>query len=696
MSDTPPDASDRAASSAARPTNRLAGETSAYLRQHQHNPVDWHPWGEEALSRAKALDRPLLVSIGYSACHWCHVMERESFEDPAIAAMMNDAFVCVKVDREERPDVDQIYMETALRMNGQGGWPLNAICTPDGRPFYVGTYFPPERRGQMPGFPEVIEAISRAWREQRDEVEANAGTIAQALVEEPEGEATTQPGPGHVVQAARLIMRSADPTHGGFGQAPKFPTPTNLELLVTALDFLPADEANAAARFLLFTAQEMARRGLYDQIGGGFHRYCVDAAWTIPHFEKMLYDQGQLLGFYAELARRAHDATDLLWPIRETVDYLRREMQAPGGAWYASQDADSEGEEGKSFVWTPAEIAGILGDDADRFCTTYGVRLAGNFEHGTTHLVDEARAERGELAAARARLLAARQQRIAPATDRKHVAAWNGYAISGLARAATATRDRSMLDDAIRAADFVLKEMVDDAGRLLRVHDGGRAHVTGFLDDHAGMLAACLDLHRAGAGDRFLPAARRLADAILDRFADRERGALYLTPVESDDLIHRPRSDHDGATPDAAGLAVLGLARLATLAEDASLDAFVERALAERAFAVEQAPHAHPTLLRAVALRARGAAVAVIVGDADDATTGALAERARRVLRPEDAIVVVAPGAPPPPEVAASWLAGRTAVDGCATAYLCVGHACSLPVQDPAALVADLVPQPGA
>ena len=678
-----------------RRTNRLGQETSAYLRQHQYNPVDWYPWGDEALARAKAEDKPLLVSIGYSACHWCHVMERESFENPAIAARMNETFVCIKVDREERPDVDQIYMDTALKLNGQGGWPLNAICTPDGRPFFVGTYFPPETRGNTPGFPDVIDSVQRAWTEQRDQIEENAGTIAEALVARPEGEAQGTVGAERVAEGARQILRVADPRHGGFGQAPKFPTPTNLEFLAAALDFVPEEEARNMAQFLALTAREMSRRGLWDHLGGGFHRYCVDANWTIPHFEKMLYDQGQLLAFYAELARRAHEPGDLLWPIFETVEYLRREMRGEGGAFYASQDADSEGEEGKYFVWTPGQIANLLGDDADPFCTTYGVRLAGNFENGTTHLVDEARAPREELAAARATLLAARQERVAPDTDPKHVAAWNGYTISGLARAACSTGDPSMLDDAVRAAAFVFDEMFDAEGRLLRVHNEGRAHVLGFLDDHAAMLGACLDLHRGGAGAGWLERAQGLAEQIRARFADETTGALYLTPADGSDLIHRPRSDHDGATPDASGLALLGLTRLAALADDAELEAFVTRAIAEQALFLEKAPQAFPTLLRAVALRARGTSVAVIVGDEDDPATRALADRARRVLRPEDAVVVATPDAAAPPVLSPDWLAGREAIDGRATAYVCLGTQCSLPVQDPAALIAELVPGQG-
>ena len=679
----------------ARPTNRLARETSAYLRQHRHNPVDWWPWGDEALELARREDRPLFVSIGYSACHWCHVMERESFENPEIAAAMNEAFVCIKVDREERPDVDQIYMETALRLNGNGGWPLNAICTPDGRPFFVGTYFPPERRGNTPSILDVIDAMKTAWRDQRDQIEENAGTIAEALEAKPEGEAEKLPGAHSIPDAARMILRSADHAHGGFGQAPKFPTPANLEFLTASLDFLPHEEATQTAQFLSLTAREMSRRGLYDQIGGGFHRYCVDASWTIPHFEKMLYDQGQLLAFYAELARRAHDASDLLWPIRETAAYLRREMRGPTGAYYASQDADSEGEEGKYFVWTPQQIAEALGDDADPFCTTYGVRLAGNFEHGTTHLVDEARAERSQLASARQELLAERQKRIAPETDRKHVASWNGYLISGLARAASVLDDGEMLADAARAAEFIFSDMIAPNGHLYRVHNEGEARISGFLDDYAAMLGASLDLYRAGAGNAYLQRAQDLAAQILDRFADPETGELFLTPVESDDLILRPRSDRDGATPDAAGLTLLGLVRLDGLAGEAdnARSTFIERALSEQAAAIERAPHAFPTLLRAVALRTRGLSVAVIIGDPSDPRTAALAGRARRVLRPEDAVVVSVPDAPPAAGVDASWLAGRTAHEGRPTAYVCLGSSCSLPVQEPAELVAELVPQ---
>ncbi|MBC8186804.1 MAG: thioredoxin domain-containing protein [Proteobacteria bacterium] len=693
------------ATQTARPTNRLGRETSAYLRQHQHNPVDWYPWGDEALDRARECDRPLLVSIGYSACHWCHVMERECFENPAIAGLMNEAFVNIKVDREERPDVDQIYMDASLRLNGHGGWPLNAICTPEGRPFFVGTYFPPERRGNTPGFPEIIAALTRAWREERREVEENAGQIADALVARPtrpEQASSKTFGVETVRSAAALIMRNADHAHGGFGSAPKFPTPTNLEFLSTALDFLDSKDATQVARFLMQCAREMSRRGLYDQLGGGFHRYCVDANWTIPHFEKMLYDQGQLLSFYAELARRSHDAHELEWPVRETVEYLRREMRAANGAFHASQDADSEGVEGKFFVWTPEEIDAVLGDESKSFCSAYGVRAKGNFEGVASHLIDEARGPRSEFESARVKLRARRAERIAPALDPKHVAAWNGYTISGLARAASNWADPAMLEDAVGTADFVLGSMVDEKKKLQRVHNEGCSHTSGFLDDHAAMLNACLDLHRAGAGDRFLASAVGFADDIVSRFADRDSGALYLTDRESQRLIHRPRSEHDGATPDASGLAILGLTRLAAISGSSELDAFVDLAIAEEAVVLERSPHAFPTLLRAIALRIRGLSVAVIVGDASDSNTQALAERARRVLRPEDAVLVVTPdsssgtasagAAPSILGVGADWLAGREAIDGRATAYVCVGTSCSLPIHEPTELVADLLP----
>jgi len=674
------------------PENRLAAETSAYLLQHRHNPVDWHPWGEEAFARARSEDRPLLVSIGYSSCHWCHVMEHESFSDPETAALMNRLFVNVKVDREERPDVDQIYMDTVVRLTGHGGWPLTVFCRPDGTPFYGGTYFPDRPRGGMPSFRQVLAAVEQAWRERRNEVDEAAAGILEALARRPEGEAARPPGLETVREASRLLMRGADRTHGGFGGAPKFPTPTSLDLLVTALDFLPEQEATAVAEHCLLTAREMARGGLYDHLAGGFHRYCTDAHWGIPHFEKMLYDQGLLLRFYAELARRSRCPGELLWPMRETIAYMRRELASETGGFRASQDADAEGAEGRFHVWTPAQIEAVLGARATDFCAAYDVTAAGNFEHGQSHLVDRARRPREDFAAERAELLTARSRRVPPATDPKCIAAWNAYAISGLARASSVLDDEAILAEALRAADFVLREMVDEKGRLLRIHDRGRAHVPGFLDDHAALLEACLDLHRAGAPDAFLSVALHLAGQIEERFFDVETGSLFLTPSDGERLVHRPRSDHDGATPSAAGLAALALVRVAQISGWQQFEELARSVIADHALELERVPHAHPTLLRAVALLSRGLSVAVVVGDPAAPDTRALAGRARRVLLPDDAVVVVAPGADAPRGLDPTWVRGRTAVGGRATAYVCRGSRCSLPVQDPEKLDHELLP----
>jgi len=676
------------ASGGERGTNRLVNETSAYLRQHMGNPVDWYPWGSEALERARAQDRPLLVSIGYSACHWCHVMERESFEDDETAALMNRLFVNIKVDREERPDIDQLYMDTVVRLTGHGGWPLTVFCTPDGRPFYGGTYFPPEPRHNLPGFRQILTAIDDAYRSRRDEVEKNAGQILTALAAQPSGVAEGLPGAHTLQRATSELMTQADRANGGFAGGPKFPTPTNLELLLGALDFLEPELAAEVLEHVAFTCREMARRGLTDHVGGGFHRYCVDGHWGIPHFEKMLYDQALLLRVYAETWRRTGGGDDLDWPVRETIDYLLREMKGPEGGFYASQDADSGGVEGKFYVWRPDEIEAVLGDAAEEFCRAYGVTERGNFEGGTTHLIDRARAPRERFAAEREVLRTARAGRVAPGTDRKRVLAWNAYAISGMARASALLAEPSWLSAAARAADFALAEMRDDDGHLLRVYNEGRAHVPAFLDDHAALLDATLELARAGAGIHYLAAASEIAETIVQRFFDPDEDDLFLTPADAEPLPHRPRSDHDGATPHATGLAILGLLRAAAIAGHDDWLAVAERVIRTHAFVLERAPHAFPTLLRAVALATRGLSVAVVIGDPalDAGGARALAERARALLLPDDLVVVIAPGDRAPEGLAQSWIAGRDLVDGQAAAYVCRGVTCSLPVTEPSQL----------
>ncbi len=665
------------------PPNRLANETSAYLRQHEDNPVDWWPWCAEAFAEARREDRPLLVSIGYSACHWCHVMAHESFEDTDTASLMNRLFVNVKVDREERPDVDQIYMDTIVRLGGHGGWPLTVFCTPDGRPFHAGTYYPPEPRQGTPSFRQVLEAVDRAWSNQRDDVETSAGQIVRALAEQPSGVAEALPGRANLAAGAKGLLENADREHGGFGGAPKFPTPTSLDLLLASADVLPEAEAASALDHVVFTCREMSRGGLYDQLGGGFHRYTVDGEWVVPHFEKMLYDQGQLLATYAEAWRRSGD-DDLVWPIRETADWLRREMGDPDGGWYASTDADSEGEEGRYFVWTPQGVSDVLGAEAaETFCAAYDVTPAGNFEHGTSVLRDRARKPREQFAGERAALLGARAGRVAPGTDPKRVAAWQGLTISGLARAGGVLDDEALLREAAGCADFVLDTLRDADGRLLRVFNEGRARIRAFLDDHAAMLAACLDLHRAGADDRYLAAGLELADAIAAHFFDPDEGDLFLTADDGERLAHRPRSDHDGATPHSTGLATLGLVRAAALGGRSDLRKVADTVLRSHAFVLEQVPAAFPTLLRAATLAERGVDVALVVAGADAAGARALASRARQLLGPEDAVVVVESPERAPQGLDPTWVQGRAAQDGRATAYVCRGVTCSLPVTDP-------------
>ena len=676
-----------------RPANRLARETSAYLRQHMHNPVDWFPWGAEALAKAQAEDKPLLVSIGYSACHWCHVMERESFEDDAVAALMNQWFVPVKVDREERPDVDQIYMDTVMRLQGHGGWPLTVFCRPDGSPFYAGTYFPPEPRHGLPSFRQLLEGLHRAYHQQRDKVDETARQVLVALRERPRGVASALPGAEQLITAARRVMQGADAEHGGFGGGPKFPTPSNLDLMLAAAPLLPAPERKAVLAHMTHSAHEMSRRGLYDPLAGGFHRYCVDGHWGVPHFEKMLYDQGQLLRFYADLWRQtgANDE-NLWWPIVETAAWLRREMRAPDGGCYASQDADSEGVEGKFYVWTPNEVSAVLGPERSAaFCAAYAVREPGNFEHANV-LWDEARGPRENFALERAELYAARAKRIPPATDTKRLLGWNALTISGLAYAGSLQADEALLEDAVALAEFCAQRLRDpNTGKWLRVFAEGAAKVPAFLDDLAPWLAALLDLQRAGCGERWLALALEVAEEIRARFFDPDENDLFFTPVDGEALVHRPRSDHDGATPHSAGLAVVGLLRVATLSGRSELRGSAERVLRTHAFSLERAPYALPTLARAGAWAERGLGVAVVIGAAADPRTEALALAARRALGPEEHVLVAAPA-----EASAlldpSWLLGKALALGAPAAYLCRGVECSLPVSEPAALAALAAP----
>jgi hypothetical protein len=615
-------------------------------------------------------------------------MERESFDEPETAALINAELVAIKVDREERPDVDQIYMETVVRLTGHGGWPLNVFCTPDGRPFFGGTYYPPQRMYDRPSFRELVAAIARLYKTDAARVEAQAAQLRAALEQELAPAAHEVSGIDALAELCTALMADADRVNGGFGSAPKFPTPTQLEALLLGgpLRARPAD----ASGHLELTLLRMLRGGLYDQLGGGFHRYSTDAQWLVPHFEKMLYDQGQLLRVYAE-AYRQTDTAELLVAQEGTIAYMEREMRAPDGGLYASQDADSEGEEGRFYVWDRAEIEAVLGAERGAaFCEAYGVTASGTFEGtGKSVLALGLPDDRDRFSEARAVLLDARSRRVPPDTDRKHVTAWIGYGIAGLATAAATLERPAWLALAKSAADFVDARLSTGSDRevagLHRIFDAGRAHTRACLDDYAAMLAAELDLYRAGAGDLHAGRAVRLADAILRRFYDARAQALYLVEAGDPTLIVRPKTDSDGATPGALGLAALGLVRVAALTGRGDLADVIRSMLRTYAPVLMRRPHAMPTLVRAAALAEHGLGIAVVLGSPAEPGTQALAARARRVLGCEDLVAVADPDAWPA-HLDPTLREGRTQLGGRPTVYVCRGRTCSPPATEPAEL----------
>jgi len=548
--------------------NRLAESKSLYLRQHAENPVDWFPWGEEALAEARRLDKPLLVSVGYSACHWCHVMAHECFEEAGIARLMNQHFVCVKVDREEHPEVDQIYMEAVQMITQRGGWPLNVFCLPDGRPFFGGTYFPAEDRGQgIIPWPQLLMRVSDYFQKNRDELEENAANILKNMAEgnQPIGATGEALAREQLLTAAEGVCAQHDDEWGGFGEAPKFPPSMTLDFLLAVRGSAACDARPALARRIDQVAQTtlkgMAHGGLFDQIGGGFARYSVDKLWLIPHFEKMLYDNGLLLDVYAKGWQRYRD------PIfravaEETVEWLEREMKTPDGAYYAALDADSEGEEGKFYVWRPEEIREILGEaDARDFCDAYNITEKGNFEHGATNpaLVYDEFAKREMLTPLRKRVLAARDQRVRPGLDQKVLLAWNSLALRGLAVAAFAFGRPDWMERAIRLADWLWETFAREEDGLVRVdsvyYRGEGARYPGRLDDYAWLAEALLALAGGvewvipGAAPQYLDRAAQLVRTIEAKFADPDALGAYFTPEDQGDVITRKKAWFDNATP---------------------------------------------------------------------------------------------------------------------------------------------------
>ena len=645
--------------------NRLAHETSPYLLQHKDNPVDWHPWGEEALARAREEDRPILLSIGYSVCHWCHVMERESFEDEATAAYMNERFVCIKLDREERPDLDAIYMEACQAMTGHGGWPLNVFLTPEHVPFYAGTYFPPAERGGMPSWQRVLSAVADAWDTKRDEIRAGGDRIARRL----QGGALLKPNadpidPDGLDAAVDALRQAFDPNHGGFGGAPKFPPSSAIEFL------LRRGEVGMTSA----TLRAMASGGMYDQVGGGFARYSVDDRWLVPHFEKMLYDNGLLARAYLHGWQVTGD--DLFRRVcTQTLDWALLEMRGPEGGFLSALDADSEGVEGKFYVWSVDELRSVLGpEDAEAAIAYFGATESGNFEG--ENILTRGTDEPERLPQIRAALYAARAKRIWPGIDDKRIASWNALMISALADAGAVLERHDYLHAAEACADFVLREMRGSDSRLLRTYKDGEAKLNGYLEDHAYMLEALISLYEATFDERWFAEARALADFTIAHFGDTENGGFFETADFHERLVARRKDLEDNPIPAANSSMAYGLLRLALLTGEY---AYEERALGVFALLHRiafQHPQAFAHLLQAIDFHLAPVKEVALAGS--DVT--ALERVVRSRFRPH---LVLAAGSDAVP-----LMEGRTEVGDRAAAYVCERFTCKQPVTEPDALAA--------
>jgi uncharacterized protein len=625
--------------------NRLADETSPYLLQHADNPVDWHPWGDEALTRARAEDRPILLSIGYAACHWCHVMEHESFEDEGTAALMNEHFVNIKVDREERPDLDGVYMEAVVAMSGHGGWPMTVFLTPAGEPFYGGTYYPPEPRHGMPSFRQVLEAIAEAWRDRRDDVARSAQQLVTAVRQSAELRPSNDPLTDSVLSGAvRNLRATFEPAFGGWGRAPKFPNAPTLEFLLRRAD----EDARA---MVVKTFDEMAAGGMYDLLGGGFHRYSVDDRWLVPHFEKMLYDNALLAPAYLHAWLVTGDER-YRRICADTIEYMLRELLLPEGGFASAQDADTEGVEGLTFTWTAEE--GVPAE------------LLEPFEHGRSII----RGEIGE--ELRARLHALREERPKPLRDDKAIASWNGLALAALAEAGRRLERPDWVDAARRLGKFLLGPL-SAAGRLQRSYRDGRTSGAGFLDDYANVAHGLLELHVATGEVRWLEDAARLARLAVELFADEERGGFFLSPAGGEELVARTKELDDHPLPSGNSMLAHGLLRLARIYGDDELERRAVSVLRLVRPALERAPSAFGWSLVALDLYLSPPRELAIVGPVDS-------EVARAALAPWEPRTVVAVG----PSEEVPLLAGKTLVDGLPAVYACERFACRAPVTDPA------------
>jgi uncharacterized protein YyaL (SSP411 family) len=670
--------------------NRLINEQSPYLRQHAHNPVDWFPWGEEALGKARAENKPILLSIGYSACHWCHVMERESFENEAIAQVMNENFVSIKVDREERPDLDQIYMDAVQVLTGRGGWPLTMFLLPDGRPFYGGTYFPPVDRHGLPGFPRLLAAIANAYHKQAGDVQQNVERLTAAMgaaaIYESSGRELNPATPLH---AARELGKHYDSVHGGIGGAPKFPNTFVFSLFLRMHD---ADSDINFADMVRDTLSKMARGGIYDQIGGGFHRYSVDERWLVPHFEKMLYDNALLARLYLD-AGRALNEPEFLGVAREILEYVLREMTSPDGGFYSSQDADSEGEEGKFFLWTPAEAGAALHDEelAKIAARYFDISEEGNFEgrnilNRTIEKADAAKLlgkSTDELERAietiKARMFAAREKRIKPERDEKILAAWNAMMIAAFAEGYRALGDPRYLAAAERAIEFAMTRLWD--GRALRrSYKDGVARFNAYLEDYALMAGAMVDTYEASLDPHYLEQARTLADVILERFGDREKGGFYFTSDDHEELITRAKAAFDGSTPSGNSAAVMTLSRLHAYTGEERYASAAARTLTLFADLIEQQPFGFAHMLEAADFYFRGPIEIVLVGDRASAEFREWIERAGLIYLPNRALFAADPKGAAAGVHLPERARGKPQINGQLTAYVCRERTCSAPM----------------
>jgi uncharacterized protein YyaL (SSP411 family) len=666
--------------------NRLANESSPYLRQHADNPVDWYPWGEEAFAQARATDRPIFLSIGYAACHWCHVMAHESFADPETATLMNEHFVNIKVDREERPDLDAVYIQAVQMLAGRAGWPLSVFLTPDGRPFFGGTYFPPEPRYGMPSFRQVLLAVAHAWQNRREELLTGSSQVTEAIRAQMAADLSPADLQRETLEAAFESLRAAfDYEHGGWDGGPKFPPSLVLEFL---LRYHHRTGEPVAWDMVARTLEAMARGGMYDQIGGGFHRYSVDAYWRVPHFEKMLYDNAQLARVYLHAWQVSGDP--FFHAIaEETLDFVLREMSHPAGGFIASLDADSEGEEGKFYLWTAAEIANLLGNLAGRFNAAYGVTESGNFEGRNILTFSASFAERQSLEEARRQLRAARAQRIPPARDHQVLASWNGLMLSAFAEAGRVLKREDYLRRAERCADFLLTHMRRADGRLWHAWSNGKARVNGYLDDFTHVTDGLLELYTATFDPRWYLAAVELTERMIARFS--APLGFFDTSDDHEALPVRPRNLQDNALPSGNSMAAFVLLRLAGLSGELHYEQLARRSLGAVQALLARYPLSFGQWLVALDYALAPPQEVAIVGDPANADTQALLEVALAGYRPHQVVAMGSPDA----TLLVPLLAGRPLHEGRAVAYICQGGVCGAPVTDPADLRERLHPRQG-